>query len=80
MIKIIVDSTADLRPETAARVDVVPLSVFFGRILKFFVNKFWFFGNLHANFPIHNPKLCFLMIPSIDEPGFCLVSYYHNPI
>ena len=30
MIKIIVDSTADLRPETAARVDVVPLSVFFG--------------------------------------------------
>ena len=30
MIKIIVDSTADLRTETAARVDVVPLSVFFG--------------------------------------------------
>ena len=30
MIKIIVDSTADLRPETAARVGVVPLSVFFG--------------------------------------------------
>ena len=29
-IRIIVDSTADLRPEIAAKVDVVPLSVFFG--------------------------------------------------
>ena len=30
MIKIIVDSTADLRPEIAAQVGIVPLSVFFG--------------------------------------------------
>ena len=29
-IRIIVDSTADLRPEIAAKVDMVPLSVFFG--------------------------------------------------
>lgn len=29
-VKIIVDSTADLRPEVAAKVGIVPLSVHFG--------------------------------------------------
>lgn len=29
-VKIIVDSTADMRPEVAAKVGIVPLSVYFG--------------------------------------------------